>query len=363
MSQTSPSPNRFRLSVGDLTKLVHGNSRKEDATMMVEGFASLGEAREGDVTFYSDEKHAAALRRTKASVILVPLDWESEKKGVAYIRVESPSTAFDLVLDRYGRQAPAFKAGIHPTAVIAATASLDATKVCIGAHAVIEERAVIGDGVTIGAGSYVGLNASIGQDAVLHGQVTVQDGCLIGERVVLHPGVVIGADGFGYEFEAGRHRKVKQRGIVQIDADVEIGANTTVDRARYGRTWIGAGTKIDNLVQVGHNVVIGRHCILVACVAIAGSVVIGDYVVIGAQVGIAGHVTVGSQARLGARCGVTKDLPGGQTYLGFPAVTAEKEKRKLAGVSRLEKLNARVRSLEKKLESLGMQEQDLPEAV
>lgn len=354
MSQTSTTPNRFRLSVGDLTKLVHGKSRSEDSNMMVEGFASLAEARAGDVTFYSDVKHAAALRRTKATVVIVPLEWESEKKGVVFIRVGSPTAAFDLVVDRYGRQAPTFKPGIHPTAVVSDTASLDATKVCIGAHAVIEHGAIIGNGVSIGAGCYVGQEVSIGKDTVLHAQVTVQDGCIIGDRVVLHPGVVIGADGFGYEFEAGRHRKVKQRGIVQIDEDVEIGANSTVDRARYGRTWIGTGTKIDNLVQVGHNVVIGRHCILVACVAIAGSAVIEDYVVIGAQVGIAGHVTIGPQARLGARCGVTKDLPGGQTYLGFPAVPAEKEKRKLAGVSRLEKLNARVRSLEKALESMGV---------
>ncbi|RBP44452.1 UDP-3-O-[3-hydroxymyristoyl] glucosamine N-acyltransferase [Roseimicrobium gellanilyticum] len=353
MSQTSSPPNRFRLSVGDLTQLVHGTSRSEDAKMMVEGFASLGEAQKGDVTFYTDVKHAAALRQTKATVILVPEDWESEQLGVAFIRVVSPTAAFDLVVDRYGRQAPAFKAGIHPTAVISDSVTFNAAKVCIGAHAVIEQGAIIGDGATIGASSYVGHDVTIGKDTKLHAQVTIQDGCVIGDRVILHSGVVIGADGFGYEFEAGRHRKVKQRGIVQVDADVEIGANSTVDRARYGRTWIGAGTKIDNLVQIGHNVVIGRHCILVACVAIAGSVVIADYVVIGAQAGIAGHVTIGPQARLGARCGVTKDLPGGQSYLGFPAVPAEKEKRKLAGVSRLEKLNARVRALEKMLEKLA----------
>lgn len=353
MSQLSSSPNRFRISVGDLTQLVRGTSCSKDAKMIVEGFASLGEAQKGDVTFYSDAKHAAALRRTRASVILVPENWDEEQLGVVFIRVVSPTAAFDLVVDRYGRQAPSFRAGIHPTAVVSDSATLNATKVCIGAYAVIEEGAVIGDGATIGAGSYVGADVTIGKDTKLHAQVTIQDGCLIGEGVILHSGVVIGADGFGYEFEAGRHRKVKQRGIVQVDSDVEIGANSTVDRARYGRTWIGAGTKIDNLVQIGHNVVIGRHCILVACVAIAGSVVIADYVVIGAQVGIAGHVTIGPQARLGARCGVTKDLPGGQEYLGFPAVPAEKEKRKLAGVSRLEKLNARVRTLEKMLKKLA----------
>jgi UDP-3-O-[3-hydroxymyristoyl] glucosamine N-acyltransferase len=353
MNLISASPHRFRISVGDLTTLVHGASRAEDSKMMVEGFASLGEAQEGDVTFYSDVKHASALRKTRASVVLVPQDWEDEKLGMAFIRVDSPTVAFDLVVDRYGRQAPAFRAGIHPTAVVSESAVLDPAMVCVGAHAVIERGAIISNGATIGANSYVGEEASIGKDAVLYPQVTVQDGCIIGDRVILHPGVVIGADGFGYEFEAGRHRKVKQRGIVQIDADVEIGANSTVDRARYGRTRIGAGTKIDNLVQIGHNVVIGKHCILVACVAIAGSAVVEDYVVIGAQAGIAGHVTVGAQARLGGRCGVTKDLPGGRTYLGFPAVLAEKEKRRLAGVSRLEKLNARVRDLEKKLEEMA----------
>jgi UDP-3-O-[3-hydroxymyristoyl] glucosamine N-acyltransferase len=353
MSQISSSPNRFRISVGDLTQLVHGTSRSEDANMTVQGFASLSEAQPGDVTFYSDVKHAAALRGTKASVVLVPENWESEQPGVTFIRVVNPTAAFDLVVDRYGRQAPAFRAGIHPTAVISDSATLNPAKVYIGAHAVIEDGVIIEDGASIGACSFVGIDATIGKDAKLHAQVTVHDGCTIGERVILHSGVVIGADGFGYEFEGGRHRKVKQSGIVQVDADVEIGANSTVDRARYGRTWIGAGTKIDNLVQIGHNVVIGRHCILVACVAVAGSAVIADYVVIGAQVGIAGHVTIGPQARLGARCGVTKDLPGGQTYLGFPAVPAEKEKRKLAGVSRLEKLNARVRTLEKMLEKLA----------
>ncbi|QIF03741.1 UDP-3-O-(3-hydroxymyristoyl)glucosamine N-acyltransferase [Roseimicrobium sp. ORNL1] len=350
MSRTTSNPNRFRISVGDLAQLVCGTSRTEDAEMMVEGFASLHEAQKGDVTFYTDTKHAAALRRTKASVILVPEDWESEQLGVAFVRVGSPTAAFDLVVDRYGRQAPTFRPGIHPTAVISDSAMLNAAKVCIGANAVIEDGAIIEDGASIGAGCYVGPDVTIGKDAKLHAQVTVQDGCVIGDRVILHSGVVIGADGFGYEFEAGRHRKVKQRGIVQVDADVEIGANSTVDRARYGRTWIGAGTKIDNLVQIGHNVVIGKHCILVACVAIAGSAVIQDYVVMGAQVGIAGHITVGAQARLGARCGVTKDLPGGKTYLGYPAVPVEKEKRRLAGVSRLDKLNARVRELEKKLE-------------
>jgi UDP-3-O-[3-hydroxymyristoyl] glucosamine N-acyltransferase len=177
--------------------------------------------------------------------------------------------------------------------------------------------------------------------------------CILGSGVILHSSVVIGGDGFGYEFSQGRHRKVRQAGIVQIDNEVEIGAGTTVDRARFGRTWIGEGTKIDNLVQIGHNVVIGKHCIIVAGTAIAGSAIVGDYVVIAAQVGIAGHVTVGPQATLAARCGVTRDLPGGQTYLGFPAIPASDEKRRLASINRLPQLQARVKELEAQIKSSG----------
>ena len=219
-------------------------------------------------------------------------------------------------------------------------------------HVVIEAGAKIGSEVEIGAGSFVGRNAVIGSGSKLHANVTVQAECKLGERVILHSGSVIGADGFGYEFDKGRHRKVRQAGIVQIDNDVEVGAGTTIDRARFGRTWIGEGTKIDNLVQIGHNVVIGKHCIIVACVAIAGSAIIGDYVVIAAQVGIAGHVSVGSQSTLAARCGVTRDLPAKGTYLGFPAIPVGEEKRRLASVNRLPQLMERVKELERQLAAM-----------
>jgi UDP-3-O-[3-hydroxymyristoyl] glucosamine N-acyltransferase len=239
-----------------------------------------------------------------------------------------------------------FTPGVHPTAVIGEGVQFDPAKVRIAPHAVIEDGVVIADGVEIGAGCFVGRNARIGAGAKLFANVTVHTGCLLGQRVILHSGVVIGADGFGYEFDKGRHRKVRQAGIVQIDDEVEIGAGSMVDRARFGRTWIGEGTKIDNLVQIGHNVVIGKHCIIVAATAIAGSAQIGDYVVIAAQCGIAGHVKIGSQATLAARCGVTKDLPGGAAYMGFPAIPVHDERRRLAGINRLPNLTARVKKLE-----------------
>jgi len=177
---------------------------------------------------------------------------------------------------------------------------------------------------------------------------------VLGERVILHSSVVIGADGFGYEFEQGRHRKVPQLGTVQIDNDVEIGAGSMVDRGRIGRTWIGEGTKIDNLVQVGHNVVIGKHCILVSGVAIAGSAVLGDYVVMAAGAGIAGHVNVGSQSTIGGRAGVTKDVPAGSSVLGFPAVEAREERRRIGSVARLPQLLARMKELEARVAELDV---------
>jgi UDP-3-O-[3-hydroxymyristoyl] glucosamine N-acyltransferase len=252
-------------------------------------------------------------------------------------------------VEKYGYIPPPFLAGVHPSAVIAPSVKFDPTQVAIGACAVIEDCSEIGAGVRIGAGCCVGRNVRIGKNSTLFANVTVQDDCMLGERVILHSGVVIGGDGFGYEFENGRHRKVAQTGIVQIDNDVEIGANSTVDRARFGRTWIGEGTKIDNLVQIGHNAVIGKHCILVAFVAIAGSAEIGDYVVIAGQAAVAGHVTVGSRSTLGARSGVTKDLAPDASYLGFPAVPSHTERRRIASVSRLPQLAKRVNEIERRI--------------
>ena len=344
----------LNISVLDLVALVDGKLLSGQPEVVVTNFASLKEAQRGDLSFFKDPRYEAQLLSTKAFAVLVPIDCPHAPAGLACIGVADPSRAFELIVEKYGVQPVPFKAGVHSSAIIAASAKLDPSKVCVGAHAVIEDEAELADGVEIAAGCYVGRGVRIGRDSKLFANATVHIGCVLGERVILHSGVVIGADGFGYEFEKGRHRKVRQSGIVQIDNDVEVGAGTMIDRARFGRTWIGEGTKIDNLVQIGHNVVMGRHCIVVACVAIAGSAVIGDYVVIAAQVGIAGHVTIGSQSKLGGRAGVTKDVPAGQTVLGFPAVPANEERRRIANVSRLPKLVARIRELEARLDALAL---------
>lgn len=339
----------MHITLAELTDLLQGSLLSGDASLAITGFASLKEARPGDLSFFYDMRYRERLEKTHASAVLVPRDCAHCPPNVACIAVDDPSRAFEKVVDEYGFHAAAFAAGVHPSAVIADGVKYDPAKVSIGANAVIEAGAELADGVEIGAGCYVGRDVVIGKDSKLFANVSVHEACELGARVILHSSVVIGADGFGYEFDKGRHRKVRQAGIVQIDDDVEIGAGTMVDRARFGRTWIGAGTKIDNLVQIGHNVVLGRHCIIVAGTAIAGSAVIGDYVVMAAQCGVAGHVTIGSQITLGARSGVTKDIPDGPaTYMGFPAMPVMDERRRLASINRLPALSARVKELEKR---------------
>ena len=199
----------------------------------------------------------------------------------------------------------------------------------------------------VGALSYVGRDVLIGEDCLLHSRVTVADRCSLANRVILHSGVVIGSDGFGFELFGGKHVKIPQVGIVQVDDDVEIGSNTTVDRARFGRTWIQEGTKIDNLVQIAHNVVIGRHCLIVAQVGISGSTRLGDYVTLAGQVGVVGHIEIGDHAVVGAQSGISKSVPGKEFYMGTPAVPAGVYREQVALIRRLSKLTERVQALEK----------------
>jgi UDP-3-O-[3-hydroxymyristoyl] glucosamine N-acyltransferase len=336
----------MNIALAELAELLGGRLLNGSPETIITGFASLKEARPGDLSFFYDARYRDRLMESKATAVLVPPGLENCPPSVACIEVADPSRSFEKVVDVYGFHAAPFKAGIHPRAFIAEGVVANLETISVGANAVIESGARIGDGADIGAGCYVGRDVVIGAGSRLYPNVTVLEACEIGDRVCLHSGVIIGADGFGYEFDKGAHRKVRQAGIVQIDHDVEIGAGTTVDRARFGRTWIGQGTKIDNLVQIGHNAVIGKHCVIVAATAIAGSAVIGDYVVIAAQSGVAGHVTVGSMVTLGARSGVTKDIPAGKAiYLGFPAIPAMEERRRIASINRLPQLLTRLKAL------------------
>ncbi|HSJ01316.1 MAG: UDP-3-O-(3-hydroxymyristoyl)glucosamine N-acyltransferase [Verrucomicrobium sp.] len=319
----------------------------------ITGFASLTDARSGELSFFSDHRYRQQLHDTKASVVLVPAGCELVPPHVIELAVEVPPVAFEKVVQKFGFQPTPAQPGVHPSAVVADPTFGGSTGISIGANAVIEAGVKLGNNVVIGAGCYVGHNVEIGDDSKLFPNVTIQESCLLGERVTIHSNTVIGADGFGYEFVNGEHRKVRQMGIVQVDDDVEIGAGTTVDRARFGRTWIGKGTKIDNQVQVAHNVVIGKHCIIVASVGICGSVQIGDYVVIGGQVGIIEHVKIGSRCSIAARTVVTKDLPPGPAaYMGFPAAPAKEERRRMAAARQLPQIVETVRELQKKVGSV-----------
>ena len=316
-----------------------------DADCTISGAASLAEATSGEITFYGNPRYLAAFRRTRASAAFVPPDFEEQIVG-AQIRVADPSKAFEQVVLKFAPQPITFPAGIHPTAVIAPGASLG-EGVSIGAHVVVEGAARIGDGTRLGAQSYIGHETTIGAGCLIYPNVTIRERTKIGDRVIIHSGAVLGSDGFGFEIAAGGHKKVPQIGIVQIDNDVEIGANTTIDRARFGRTWIQEGVKIDNLVQIAHNVVIGKHSIIVAQVGIAGSVRIGSGVVIGGQAGIIGHIEIDDGTMIGAQTGVSKSLHGG-TWWATPAEPLKEAMQHLAWVRRLGKLFERVKALEGK---------------
>jgi len=326
------------LSGGEL----HGGN----ADLKIVGAASLLDAAPGEVTFYGDPRYLARLRKTRASAIFVPLDF-SEKTAAAQIRVTNPSKAFEQVVLKLAPKPIAFSPGIHPTAVVDPTATLG-KDVSIQPHAVIEANAFIGDKTVIGAGSYVGHECIVGDSSLIYPNVTIRERNRIGSRVIIHSGAVIGADGFGFEFVDGRYRKIPQIGIVQIDDDVEIGANTTIDRARFGRTWIQEGVKIDNLVQIAHNVTIGKHSVVAAQTGISGSTRVGENVMIAGQVGVIGHLTIDDNTVIAAQSGISKDLPGG-AWFGSPAVPLAEAKRQIAWTHRLGKLFDRVKALEKKL--------------
>ena len=317
-----------------------------DPAQKITGAASLAEGLPGEISFFSDPRYFPRLRKTRASAVFVPLDF-SEKIPAAQIRVANPSKAFEQVVLKLAPKPIVFAPGIHSSAIIDPKAKLGA-RVSIQPHAVIEAGVSIGEDTVIGAGSYVGHETAIGASCLIYPNVTIRERTRIGSRVIIHGGAVIGADGFGFEIVEGRQKKVPQLGIVQIDDDVEIGANATIDRARFGRTWIQEGVKIDNLVQVAHNVVIGKQSVIAAQAGISGSVRIGEQVAMAGQVGIVGHVAIGDKTMIAPQSGVAKDISGG-VWFGSPAVPLPEAKRQIAWVHRLGKLIDRVRAIEKKL--------------
>jgi UDP-3-O-[3-hydroxymyristoyl] glucosamine N-acyltransferase len=314
---------------------------------VIRGIAALSEAAPGDLSFLGNAKYKAQVASSRASLILVPSDFVGEpSEGQQLLRVENPSVALATICGRIEQSLwPQPAPGVHPSAIVAPDAVVPASAT-IGPLCVIESGVVIGERAHLQAQVFIGHAAQIGADCWLMPGVTVTAECTLGARVRLHAGVVVGSDGFGYEFAHGRHEKVPQVGNVVIGDDVEIGANSTLDRARFSRTTIGNGTKIDNLVQIAHNVVIGRHCLICAQVGIAGSTTLGDYVVLGGQAGLAGHLKLGQGARVGGGAGVTGDVAAGAYVNGHPAIPYMLERRIAILQQRLPDLFRRVDALE-----------------
>ena len=317
-----------------------------DPALKITGAASLAEATDGEITFFANRKYVGALRKTRASAIFVARDF-AEPITVAQIRVSNPTKAFEQVVLKLAPKPITFAAGVHSSAIVDPSVQLG-EGVSIQPYAVIEAGARIGDGTVVGAGAYIGHETVIGPACLIYPRVTIRERTRIGSGVIIHSGTVIGADGFGFEVVDGRQEKIQQLGIVQIDDDVEIGANTTIDRARFGRTWIQEGAKIDNLVQVAHNVVIGKNTVIAAQTGIAGSVRIGQRVLIGGQAGIIGHIEIGDNTAIGAQSGISKNISGG-AWWATPAAPLAEAKQQIAWSRRLGKLFARVKEIEKKL--------------
>ena len=315
-------------SPAEIADIVQARGSRGKTETVIRGIASLESARAGDLSFLGNPKYKSGVAGSQASIILLPADFIGEPAaGQLYLLVDKPSVALARLCSQVERLLwPKPAPGVHPTAVVAADVAIPASAT-IGPLCVIESGAVVGERTHCQAQVFVGRGARIGEDCWLMPHVTIAAECVVKNRVRLHAGVVVGSDGFGYEFVQGRHEKVPQVGRVVIDDDVEIGANATIDRARFSETVVGEGTKIDNLVQIAHNVVIGKHCLICSQVGISGSTTIEDYVVLGGQAGLAGHLTVGKGSKVDGQSGVNSDLPPGSFVKGTPCLPYTLEQR------------------------------------
>jgi len=331
-------------TAAEIAERLGGEVQGDGATPLT-GFAPASSAKAGDLTFAENETYLARAEQSAASAILVEGNFTWKQKVL--IRVPKARIAFAKVLPLFFPEAT-FKSGVHPTAVIGGSTHIDPSA-HIGPNCVIGEGTSVAARVVLEGGNHVGANCTLGEDAHLFPNVTLYARTQIGKRVRIHAGSVIGADGFGYVFDEGAHRKVPQVGSTVINDDVEIGANVTIDRGALGPTIIGKGTKIDNLVQIAHNVVIGEHCLLVSQVGIAGSTRLGSYVTLAGQVGLAGHLKIGDRVTVAAKSGVMHEIKDGEKWLGIPAQPDRQMKRQMIALQQLPDLLRRISQLEKKL--------------
>lgn len=336
-------------TIAQLAEIVEGSVRGH-ADVVIGGVSNVSEARSDQATWVSNPKYAQRLEHSQAGLVLVPTDFGPTPMPALLCEHIERSVA--KLLGAFAVPPASPEPGIHPTAVVHETARIG-PETAIGPHAVVEADTRIGASCVIHAGVFIGRATAVGDDCVLWPHAVVREGCVVGSRVTIHPNAVIGADGLGFYFHDGRHHKVPHIGSVILEDDVEIGACACVDRAKFGHTVIGQGTKIDNLVQIAHNVQVGNHCVMAAQAGIAGSVRVGDYCLFGGQVGVTDNVTIGPRAQLLARAGVIGDVPSGLAVSGYPAHKHRDELRERAWLRRvpalaeqLEDIVARVQQLE-----------------
>jgi UDP-3-O-[3-hydroxymyristoyl] glucosamine N-acyltransferase len=339
--------NPLRLTAAEIARATQGEV-EGNAAVVVTGFAPIDHARPGDLTFIAQSRYFSCLDKTPASVVLVDGGCPAAKpEGPVLIRVANPYFAFVQVAKDFF-QPPAPAPGVHPTAIVDKSARLG-ENVAIGPYVIIEPECEIGGASCIGALCFIGRGARIGRRTVLFPQVHIAHGVQIGNEVIIQAGSVVGSDGFGYVKHEGAYHKIPHVGAVILEDGVEIGANCGIDRGTFGETRIRRGTKLDNLIHVAHNVVIGEHTVIAAQSGISGSTQIGSHVTIAGQVGFVGHIEIGDNTTFGAQAGVTKSIPAGLTVSGYPAKEHQQARREEAALRRLPELLKRVRALEKAL--------------
>ncbi len=325
-----------------------GGELAGDPDIVITGISGIKEAKKGDITFLANLKYLSLLDSTQASAVITGRDLDSDKP---LLKTDNPSVAFAKIVDLAIKKDLSHPHGVSSESSIDKSARL-AASVAVGAFTIIGEKVEIGNDSIIYGGCFIGSNVKIGKNCLIYPNAIIRENTEIGDAVIIHSGAVIGSDGFGYEITEGKRKKIPQIGKVVIEDDVEIGANTTIDRARFNKTIIGAGTKIDNLVQIAHNVEIGKDCILIAQVGISGSTVVEDEAILAGQAGIVGHIKIGKKAIIAAQAGVTKSVPPATKVSGYPAKPHRKAAKINACLQKLPELNKKVKELEAKIKIL-----------
>lgn len=335
----------IRKTLKEIARLIDGDVLG-DENAVITGISGIKEAQDGDLTFLANPRYLSLMETTKATAVIAPRQITNASKHL--ILTDNPSLAFAKIISLLIADEQKYPSDIHPAAIIGKNVKLG-RDVALQPYAVLDDDVEVGDRTIIYSGCHIGHSTRLGHDCLIYPNVVIREKVEIGDRVIIHSGTVIGSDGFGFATVKGVHHKIPQIGTVVIEDDVEIGSNVTIDRARFGRTLISRGTKIDNLVQIAHNVEIGENSIIVAQAGISGSTIVGRNVTIAGQAGLVGHITIGDNAVLAAQSGVTKSVPPDTCVSGYPAKPHDKAKRINALIQKLPELFEALKRIEEKI--------------